>query len=539
MRKAIPHISNIAGLMLLLAFALFFAKKGEVTANKHNCDRVIPCCNCADAEDAHEEKWATPDAQILCYGYNETTLPGDTINLYISSVSGLCDVYLIRLLPTSDTLETFYSVPAPLQTDNVHPHVNGCGWNTTLSYVLPTNIIPGLYVFHVKAGTRRTAWPFVVRNGSSESKTERIAFVLTTNTYHAYNDYRDTSLYVGGPAPYVNRQRPFLPAQVLWSDYGHIAYLGLFTADHFLASIITNLGYSIDYFTELDLHFGRISNQYSSIIFGSHSEYWSYEMLLNSKQYVKNGGHLIFLGGNNAYWKITMNEDGNLIECRKDYAFHDMDRTRGGLWSIVDPAFAITGFAGVYYDGKGFRTYAPYSIENYEHWVFDGTDGFHGQYFGLQARYDQFASGIETDKICSFTPSDFVILAHGQNPSGQLSTGWLYFPNDHADSSVNWNGGFIFTAGSMAFMYTLEGDAISRNILINLIEESMLRATRTERGVDSDEILFAKPLLSTAYPNPFNNKCQIKIQPYSIVRVATLTGRIIWQATAPTSGIVT
>ena len=104
---------------------------------------------------------------------------------------------------------------------------------------------------------------------------------------------------------------------------------------------------------------------YTVIVTGTHPEYWSTKMLNGLDQWLRNGGRLMYLGGNGFYWRVAFNdawpgaielrraEDGvRNWQTKSGESYHAFTGEYGGLWrrlgkppnAVVGIGFAAQGF---------------------------------------------------------------------------------------------------------------------------------------------------------------------------------------------------
>ncbi|MBF9130247.1 hypothetical protein I0C86_14970 [Plantactinospora sp. S1510] len=102
--------------------------------------------------------------------------------------------------------------------------------------------------------------------------------------------------------------------------------------------------------------------------------------------------------------------------------------------------------------------FAPYTVVN-KHPLLAGTGLSVGDQFG-QSGYNGGASGWEVDSLLGLEgeATTSQVLARGTNPGGGASMVFLEKPN----------GGFVFSASSIAFNGALATDAVASTILRNV-----------------------------------------------------------------------
>lgn len=256
-----------------------------------------------------------------------------------------------------------------------------------LSYTLPTDCLPGIYVGRIiytdnftnpnnPPVTRRYDVTFVVR-GATTRPCAPVLVLANTNTWHAYNNvFQLHSFYdnhaAGQPTYYQGFQMPwtFSRAQVdvanntsepggadpyLTYDgdatYGHLVH-----AERFWHVWLERNGYDYDVIGDRDLDSSpSILSNYKTVFIIGHSEYWTKGSWCAVQSYVASGGKLIVASGNTMFWRVSY--DSSAIECRKKgqsggerpnaqwgELYHEHDHQRGGLMREAGyPGWQVTG----------------------------------------------------------------------------------------------------------------------------------------------------------------------------------------------------
>src|SRR4051812_32438519 len=193
----------------------------------------------------------------------------------------------------------------------------------------------GLYFVRATASDGRVGYaPFIIR--PRRLGTERVAVVLATNTWAAYNfsdsdgDGWGDSWYVSGRYRSVDLRRPFLDFGVPFRfhdwDLEFVAWLNR-THKH------------VDFLSDDDLD--RVTNgdelarRYDLVIFPGHEEYVTAHEYDVIQRYRDIGGNLAFLAANNLYRRVTRR--GSLL-------------VRGPLWRRTGRP--ESGVVGVQYVGS-------------------------------------------------------------------------------------------------------------------------------------------------------------------------------------------
>jgi hypothetical protein len=291
----------------------------------------------------------------------------------------------------------------------------------------------GLYFVRALAGDGRVGYaPFIVR--PRRLGTQRVAVVLATNTWAAYNftdedgDGWGDSWYVSGKQRSVDLQRPFLDFGVPFRfhdwDLEFIAWLN-------------RTGRSADFLSDDDLDAiasgDELARRYDLIVFPGHEEYVTRHEYDVIERYRDLGGNLAFLAANNLYRRVDR-VGATLV--------------RGDLWRRLGrPESSVVG---VQYDGsdQGQRQ-AGYTVTGAAAapWAFAGTGLADGDVFG---RY-----GFEIDARAPASPRGIQVLARipdllGAGHSAEMT----YYETP--------SGAKVFAAGAINFAASLGQPAVDR-----------------------------------------------------------------------------
>jgi hypothetical protein len=223
----------------------------------------------------------------------------------------------------------------------------------------------------------------------------KAAFVLATNTYHAYNYFGGANAYcdvaglmsrqkklteaMDGGIGVLSTQRPFAPAIVAAPDnvprlvtsrkrnfrekpfvermpgaspYDRSAGF-LNKWEHAFVRWAESENLALDYFTDFDLDAEpNLLDAYAALIVVGHSEYWSARQRDQVEAFIDRGGKFAILSGNTAFWKVRFENDGNTFICHKWRGFENDPRARQEpqaathLWShktFARPEAELTG----------------------------------------------------------------------------------------------------------------------------------------------------------------------------------------------------
>jgi hypothetical protein len=291
----------------------------------------------------------------------------------------------------------------------------------------------GLYFVRAKASDGRVGYaPFIVR--PRRLGTHRIAVVLATNTWAAYNfadadgDGWGDSWYVTGKHRSVDLQRPFLDFGVPFRfhdwDLDFIAWLN-------------RTGREVDFLSDDDLDAvaggEELARRYDLVVFPGHEEYVTRHAYDVIERFRDTGGNLLFLAANNLYRRV-------------DHVGQRL--VRRALWRKLGRPEA--GVVGVQYVGSDHgQRQAGYTVAGAAAapWAFEGTGLADGDVFG---RY-----GIEIDARTSASPHGIQLLAHIPDLLGRgRSAEMTYYETPR--------GAKVFAAGSLNFGASLGRPEVDR-----------------------------------------------------------------------------
>ena len=342
----------------------------------------------------------------------------------------------------------------PAHYDAVHFHSDDlydAGWTPTATLSLPAELNSGIYAFRLISDHGEDRVPFFVRPAVG-APTADVALLMPSCTYMAYanhrmlfegadfvaarsrlrpeheyvRDHREVGLSCyekhvdGSGVMFSSRRRPVLqlrPGADRWN----------FTPDTDINAFLDQLDVGHDVIADEDLHAEGIAAlaPYRVIVTGSHPEYWSTAMLDALDTWLRDGGRLMYLGGNGFYWRVAFNEAWpGAIELRRaedgvrnwqtepGESYHAFNGEYGGLWRRLGRA--PNQLVGIGFAAQGFEQAVPYqrnaaSYDSRAAWIFDGVSGENIGTSGLGGG----AAGQEIDRFDTVlgSPSHAVVLA--------------------------------------------------------------------------------------------------------------------------------
>lgn len=307
-------------------------------------------------------------------------------------------------------------ITGPYQTQ---PILN---WTTTKSTVELSclNIPSGSYIIVLTQETESFKLPLFINDTIAD-----VIVVAPYTTWQAYNMYGGKSLYRNGidnnDVNFVQTNRPITSIYYEPVESKHDLFVFNNIVDWFKKEY--KVAVFPDYWLESK---PELFKNAKSIILGQHCEYFSPNMYENLK-ILANSRNLISLGGNQLYWSILWHDNFTTIECRKDGDFFQNLNIPGGLWRNQFTSEAA--LLGVAYTPEGIATYAPYRVDQPNHWLFKNSQVNDSSLFGTVGIDGKPICGDETDKIIVGTPIETEIIARGINPKnggGVMS----YIPRD-------------------------------------------------------------------------------------------------------------
>jgi hypothetical protein len=284
----------------------------------------------------------------------------------------------------------------------------------------------GLYYVELRSDDGRVGYaPFVVRPAAFGS-TSRIAVVLPTWTWQAYNFYDENgdgwgdTWYAGPPNYTVDLARPYnnKGAMPRFYRYDLPVLHWLYWNDK-----------KVEFITDADLEAlsgDELAKAYDLVIFEGHEEYVSEHAYDAVARYRDLGGNLMFLSANNFFWRVSQT-DGVL---RKTGQYRQLGKSESRLVGVqyrANDAGQKQGNFGVVNSAA-----AP--------WLWEGTGLTDGGTFGQAVG----GYGIEIDATTPESPSGTIVLAEIPN---------LYGPGLTAQMSYyeTPQGAKVFAAGTLDF----------------------------------------------------------------------------------------
>ncbi len=395
-------------------------------------------------------------------------------------------------------------------------------WRETFSYTIPDDLRSGIYAAKLTTGNFDYWIVFFVRPPRGVARSQ-VAFLASTATYTVYLNNRGrfmslaTERYQGRIALvdeidsllieypemglstydrhedgsgvcYASRYRPLQNLRPTGRHWN-------FNIDLFIVDWLEELGGDYDVITEEDLHHEGLAllRPYQVVLTGSHPEYDSVQMLDAMEAYLRQGGRLMYMGGNGFYWRIAHDpERRGIIEVRRAEGgvrawdaepgeYHmSFSGEYGGLWrrnARAPQKLAGVGFISQGFDHCSYYRRTPDADNIRVSFMFDGvTDIKIGDFGVLQGG----AAGLEIDAVDTRlgTPSHALVVARSEHHSNTYelvaeevliphgATDAIINPDIHADMTFfeTPGGGAVFSTGSIAYAGSLAWNRFDNNL---------------------------------------------------------------------------
>lgn len=396
-------------------------------------------------------------AEIWCYTPRYSYRHGETIDFHVHSTRPHFELEVYREGPRPEVVFQRSGIPARAVATPEHPHLEGCGWPVVFQLPVDAGWRSGFYVVIVRVrdddgGVFEREHFFVVRPARPAAATS-IAFIVSTATMNAYNDWGGGNSYhgVGGsprikkPCPRTSLRRPwsrglvrlppgaprpaftgelppFAPPhypQHPWAhhhgyarDYGDASWA---LYGKLFVEWAEAAGYTLDYYTQHDLHDDPgVLEPYRLSIAVGHDEYMSWRMREAIERQLAAGGNHARFAGNNI-WQVRIEDDGGTFVNFKDGVSDplvgtDREKFASTAWDApysgwpVTHTFGLTGSGviNVMYGGAAPRSSGGFTVYRPWHWCLADTDLYYGDLIG--GRPDCIVA-YEVDG-CDFTMKD-------------------------------------------------------------------------------------------------------------------------------------
>ena len=287
-------------------------------------------------------------------------------------------------------------------------------WKVSHRFRIPpdakSDVYAGRFDFKLKGKPMRYHTSFIVRRPETKPKAPLLVLV-SSNTWLAYNSVPFpvnhgkglVNMGTGG----LGNSHPGAPKYSFYSDHRNgqptykvglkvpwpaggpnKTYIGggyshLLRGERFLHLWLDKHGYEYDVITDRDLDRNpEILKGYQAVLVNGHSEYWSARAYDGMDDYLKAGGAAVVMSGNTMFWRVSFDDTGEVMECRKfgggiggrklakiGELYHSHDFKRGSLMRFCGyPAWKLVGLECI---GWGGGNFAHYQVDVPEHFLFN------------------------------------------------------------------------------------------------------------------------------------------------------------------------
>ena len=276
--------------------------------------------------------WLGPVATgraVELYAGSTDALPGDAIALHVSTVPAAryrvvvyrlgwyrgigarrvaCSPACVRHKPhAGDEQGSAQPIPGAASDGRIV-----AGWPVTDSITIPRGAVSGYYLFRAiltdgpQAGASASTYVIVRRPRDHAAMLVQVP----VNTWQAYNSWGGRSLYdfpqLGPRARRVSFDRPYA-----WYGPGGQGPLGWELP---LLRYIERNGWDVSYQTDVTTDARPESLlRHRLVVVAGHSEYWSRTMRDAFDRARDRGVNLAFMGANDAYWQVRMEDGGRTV----------------------------------------------------------------------------------------------------------------------------------------------------------------------------------------------------------------------------------
>ncbi|MEM9651404.1 MAG: N,N-dimethylformamidase beta subunit family domain-containing protein [Actinomycetota bacterium] len=411
----------------------------------------------------------------------------------------------------------------PEHWNAVHFHKDDlydAGWDATATVTLPRDLPSGIYAFRIETEHGDDRIPFFVRPAAG-TPTADIALLMSSATYLAYANHRmlfegadfigsrtrlrpeheyvrvhpelGRSMYEkhpdGSGVMFSSRLRPVLnlrPGADGWN----------FTPDTDINAFLEqHLGERRhDVIADEDVHHDGAAAlaPYRVIVTCSHPEYWSTTMLDALEEWQRNGGRLLYLGGNGFYWRVAFSDKWpGAMELRRaedgvrnwqtgnGESYHAFTGEYGGMWRRLGRA--PNELVGIGFAAQGFAKASHFdvneeSLDGRASWIWDGveiedgrigTSGLGGGAAGQELdRYDTrlgspahavvLASATEFGPDMIRTKEEFEGSVAAPDPDPYVRADIVFYETP--------NGGAVFSVGSISWFGALARNGYNNDV---------------------------------------------------------------------------
>lgn len=412
------------------------------------------------------------------YASKVSVVPGESLSFHISNSRR--DAYSLSVYREGASRQLVATIPN-VRTRSYNcggKSRTGCGWPAAVTFTVPADWPSGIYTVDIPRSTGRADQMLFFVREANAGAASRMLFLGSVNTWHAYNDFGGASLYGFGSSDKVQQvtfDRPF-------DGSG----LGLYTRwERPFVQWAEGAGYRMAYAATYDLEFiPDLLSHYDVAVIAGHSEYWTWAMRQQVRDFVARGGRFINLSGNTMWWQVRFEDNGRTMIAYKNWR-EDPIQTREGAtdlnwdYPIFDSSFNVIGLHWPYGGYPGGNGDGYYAVQT-GHWVYAGSGLRENDLFGRGPTRDTSIHDKESDGLAfncaadgstilgpitaTGTPRTFTILGLTPVYSKQRDVDGVAMMGLYTTPA----GGAVFSAGTTGWSLGLDQpavDRITRNVI--------------------------------------------------------------------------
>lgn len=409
---------------------------------------------------------------------------GDTIRFYLSTSYVTYNINIYRWGKIKELITTTKTISGEIQTVSDSSFWYGCRWKESFALQIPQSWQSGTYIAEFPCSTGEKGIVFVVREDTLGIRS-KIAILLSSNTWQAYNNYGGKSLYEFNSTD-LKRSYKVTFDRPMANDIGTGEY---FYWERTLFSWLEKENIPYEVVTGLELYRdSTILSHYNVLCVVGHSEYWSKPERVQVDRFLGEGGCTIILSGNTCWWQVRFEDDGHTMVCFKDKSIDPLNGYADSLvtvnWYASPVNLPENLLTGVSWRNGGYvnhgiampkdQGYGDYAVCNSRHWIYRGTGLKDGDEFGwassivgyeVDGALFSWQEGWPVVNGTDQTPMNYQIL--GLSPAA-FSNGTL---RGHATMGMyqHAGGGWLFNAATTNWVEGLLNDSAVSKITRNLI----------------------------------------------------------------------
>ena len=241
-------------------------------------------------------------------------------------------------------------------------------WPVSLNIVIDSRFPTGIYMAQFDDGSKVSYAPLVVKDNQPMSP---LLLVVSTFTWQAYNIWGGWNLY------YSPKKNVYDPARIVSFNrpYDRDGKSNFAINEKGIVMAAESAGLDVSYVTDNDIDRKEINvSSVKALIFGGHSEYWSIQMQKTALEARDLGINLLFLGGNQAYWRTRLEDNGRKMAVWKsDLAdpYKEVPSMITNKWGAKPNPLNQSTLLGALFAGFGVTT--DYKFKDGNAWPISGS----------------------------------------------------------------------------------------------------------------------------------------------------------------------